>query len=323
MSGAHVFIDHSQFPASVQRDLLDSLRRREINHKFHYQSYKQAARWLALHEAYSPARTDASCPRIYDDAFLAAVQSISGPHVHLVGLGCGGGQKEARFLELLRRQGIPSIATLLDVSLPLVLTAREAALPNTTACHGIVCDLGTSSDLAGAIDGADKTRARVLTLFGVLPNFEPAPLLSRIAPLLRPRDLLLIGANLAPGSDYRAGVQQVLPQYDNDLTRDWLMTLLSDLGLEKSDGELGFEIQTDVNQLHRIVANFHIRQHREITVSGERFSFASGERIRVFFSCRHTCETMRRILGAHRMSVQDQWLNDSGEEGVFLCRKSE
>src|SRR5829696_7156989 len=149
MSGANVFIDRSQFPENVRHDLLESLRTRAINHKFHYESHKQAAKWLALHEAYSPARRDPSCLQIYDDAFTAAVESLKAQRIHLVGLGCGGGQKEARLLELLRQRRHAITCTLSDVSLPLVVTAREAALPSIeeSECHAIVCDLATADVL--------------------------------------------------------------------------------------------------------------------------------------------------------------------------------
>ena len=50
-------------------------------------------------------------------------------------------------------------------------------------------------------------------------------------------------ANLAPGPDYAAGVRKILPLYDNPLTRDWLVTFLLDLGVEATDGELGFSIE--------------------------------------------------------------------------------
>src|ERR1041384_6155918 len=104
MSGAHVFIDRSEFPENVRRDLLESLRTRAINHKFHYESYKQAAKWLALPEAYSPARNDPNCQRIYNEAFAGATAAVNSKCIQLIGLGCGGGQKEARLLELLRGQ---------------------------------------------------------------------------------------------------------------------------------------------------------------------------------------------------------------------------
>lgn len=324
MSGANVFIDRSQFPAAVRRDLIDSLRARAINHKFHYESYKQAAKWLALHEAYSPARRDPSCLRIYDEAFVAAASSMDTPHVHLVGLGCGGGQKEARLLQLLRERNSTVTCTLSDVSLPLVLTAREAALQiiAESECHPIVCDLGTTGDLARKVDAINASASRIVTLFGIVPNFEPAPLISRINNLLRPTDLLLLSANLAPGPDYSRGVEAVLPQYDNALTHDWLLTLLLDLGFEREDGELTFAIETDARRLRRITAHYRLMRRREIHVHGEIISFEAGERIRLFFSYRHTPETMRSLLEEHGIQLSGEWLNDAGEEGVFLCRKA-
>ena len=56
----------SQFPENVRRDLLASLRTRRVNHKFHYDSVKQTQKWLALHQAYSPTRTDVDCLAVYE-----------------------------------------------------------------------------------------------------------------------------------------------------------------------------------------------------------------------------------------------------------------
>jgi len=56
----------SQSPAAVRRALVESLRSRKVNHKFHYDSFKQAQKWLALHQAWSPSRTDPDCGEIYD-----------------------------------------------------------------------------------------------------------------------------------------------------------------------------------------------------------------------------------------------------------------
>ncbi len=323
MSGANVFIDRSQFPDAVRRDLIDSLRSHAINHKFHYESYKQASKWLALHEAHSPARRDPSCLRIYDDAFAAAVAHLKTSHVHLVGLGCGGGQKEARLLQLLRAQKSTITCTLSDVSAPLVLTAREAALISVeeSECHSIVCDLGTVKDFARVLDVLNATAARLVTVFGIIPNFEPAPLLSRLNSLLRPTDLLLLSANLAPGDDYSQGVQAVISQYDNGLTRDWLLTLLIDLGFERDGGELNFAIETDARGLRRITAHYELKRGCEIRVYGETISFNAGDRIRLFFSYRHTPETMLSLLAEQGIQITAEWLNDAGEEGVFLCRK--
>ena len=323
MSGAYVFIDPSQFPESVRQDLLHSLRARAINHKFHYESYKQAAKWLALHEAYSPAHTDASCARIYQEAFTATASVLRALEVHVIGLGCGAGQKEARLLHLLGQQNRGLAYSPCDVSLPLLLAAHDAALPfvDNTACHPVMCDLSTSEELTKFI-GGPETSMRIITLFGVVPNFEPMLLFSAFSPLLRADDLILISANLAPGADYAAGISAVLPQYDNALTRDWLKTLLLDLGFEQNDGEIKFAIETDAHGLCRIIAHFEMKHRRDIRVFGETISFEAGERIRLFFSYRHTPETLRALASQHQIAVINEWLNDSREEGVFLCRKT-
>src|SRR5580700_9194830 len=98
---ASVTIHASQFPDAVQRELLDSLRSRQVNHKFHYDSVKQTQRWLALHQAYSPSRHDADCRAAYDQGFQAAAAQLPARRVHLIGLGCGGGQKDTRLAGLL------------------------------------------------------------------------------------------------------------------------------------------------------------------------------------------------------------------------------
>ena len=323
MSGAYVFIDRSQFPENVRRDLLESLCARAINHKFHYESYKQAAKWLGLHEAYSPAPQDESYARAYEKAFAAVGEHAHSAEIHVVGFGCGGGEKEARLLRVLNAREHRLTYTACDVSLPLVLMAREAALPFVpeAQCNAVVSDLGTSDGLADAIGGGRVRCARVCTLFGIIPNFEPYHLFGQIIPILRTNELLLFSANLAPGNDYTAGVLHVLPQYDNELTRDWLMTLFLDLGFERGDGEIAFAIETDPRGLQRIAADFELANPRAIRVSGETISFRAAERIRIFFSYRHTPETLKSLVDEFGIEIIGEWFDDSKEEGVFLCRK--
>ena len=140
-------------------------------------------------------------------------------------------------------------------------------------------------------------------------------------------------------------MKKVLPQYDNPLTRDWLMTFLLDLGVGRSDGELRFKIETcsDVRRLNfrsisakknetptssptmeevelkRISGRF---TRRRIEVDGERFDFRAGETIRLFFSYRYTPERVRKVLTRYGLEVCGQWITRSEEEGVFLVRRS-
>ncbi len=354
-----VLVHESQFPDEIRRDLLKSLRMRRVNHKFHYDTVKQAQQWLALHQAYSLSRHDPDCARIYDDAFKAAVSMIAhSGDVHLIGIGSGGGQKDARLLKYLRKRSRTAFYTPCDVSAAMVLTAWKAACSNRAAkqpvisasdCFPIICDIAKSNDLPRVFrDLSEKqyssqptTRVRsagyarrdtqhptgpirLFTFFGMIPNFEPDVILPRLASLIRNRDLLLFSANLAPGADYDEGVEKVMPQYDNSLTREWLMTFLLDLGVAKKDGRLRFSISSDNSSFHikRIEARFHFQRVTRIALDAREFVFRAGESIRLFFSCRYTPALVQSALRRHGLMVRQQWVATSEEEGVFLVQRN-
>lgn len=321
MPATNVTIHASQFPENVRRDLLVSLRTRRINHKFHYDSHKQTQKWLALHEAHSPARTDADCLDTYDVAFIETAKQIATKEIHVIGLGCGGGQKDTRLLELLKQSGKKISYTPSDVSVAMTLVARKTALKMVLEknCFPFVCDLATADDLPSLLVTRHPS---LVTFFGMIPNFEPDEILPKLAALLRKKDFLLFSANLAPGAEYAAGVKKILPQYDNPLTHDWLLTLLLDLGIERGDGKLHFSIEDGAMKLKRVIARFRFSRSREIVVHGEKFKFRRGESIQVFFSYRYTPELVAKALARHGLKVQMQWLAQSGEEGVFLCRRA-
>ena len=242
-SCASVAIHSSQFPENVWRDLLESLRTRRVNHKFHYDSVKQTQKWLALHQAYSPTRNDADCQAVYQRSFEAAAAKIKTKSVHVIGLGCGGGQKDTRQLKLLKARGQEIFYTPCDVSAAMVLTARQTALAFCGRkivsrsfviwSRWMICPRSRFTITHHA--------SRIVTFFGMIPNFEPEQILPKLASLVRAKDFLLFSANLAPGKDYAAGVKKVLPQYDNPPTRDWLMTFLLDLGMERKRWQVAFQ----------------------------------------------------------------------------------
>jgi len=323
-SSINVTVHASQFPLAVKESLLEGLRSRRIAPKFLYQSYKQAQLWMNLHRACSPAWLDPDAAAIYERSFAAAAQRVPDRNVLLAGLGCGGGYKEARLLRLLAARGGEISFVPCDVSLPLVLdAAREAR----NACHSLrclplLCDLALAPDLPGILDEiAGPDARRIITFFGMIPNFEPDNILPRLAALARAQDLLLLSANLAPGADYRAGVQRVLPGYDNPETRAWLLAFLGDLGAESGDGSVDFSIE-EASGLFRIAADFRFVRERILTVHDERFAFRPGDTVRLFFSYRHTPGRLRQLLQAHGLPVLEQWITASEEEGVFLCRKT-
>ena len=325
-SVANVTIHASQFPENVRRDLIVSLRERRVQHKFHYDSVKQTQKWLALHQLYSPSRNDSDCAATYYRGFAAAAARANSAPVHVIGLGCGGGQKDACLLKLLQAGGREVFYTPCDVSSAMVLVARQTALsvlPEQN-CFPLVCDLATMDDLPAILNSHPASGIpRLITFFGMIPNFEPESILPKLAAVVRPQDDLLFSANLAPGADYPSGVRRVLPQYDNPPTHDWLMTFLLDLGVERSDGELRFAIESDPagGDLKRIQAVFNFTRARRIQIESEAFTFGPGDTVRLFFSYRYTPALVCRLLMRHGLQVGGQWITRSEEEGVFLVRR--
>jgi uncharacterized SAM-dependent methyltransferase len=319
-SVASVVIHSSQFPENIRRDLLASLRARCVNHKFHYDSVKQTQKWLALHQMYSPSRNDADCRSIYENGFEAVAAKIKSKDVHIIGLGCGGGQKDTRLLKRLKARGKTTLYTPCDVSAAMVLTARKTALSvlSEKNCFPLVCDLATANDLRGFLVTRHPS---LVTFFGMIPNFEPQDILPKLASLIRAKDFLLFSANLAPGADYATGMGRILPQYDNDLTHGWLMTFLLDLGVNQRDGELRFAVENGRFGLKRVVARFHFRRSCRIEIESEPFDFRRGENIRLFFSYRYTPERVRKVLTRYKLEVCGQWIMKSEEEGVFLVKR--
>jgi L-histidine N-alpha-methyltransferase len=315
-----VTIHASRFPDRTRAAYLASFRTRQMNHQFHYQSEKQAQQWLALHEAYSPARTDDDCLRTYERAFREISKLVVGNEVALVSIGCGGGQKDLTLLKSLSGKRLHYVPA--DVSLPLALTAHlratnELALKSSP----VLLDLAEAPDLTMFLDGQVPGAAkRVVSFFGMLPNFEPEEALKPLSTALRDNDMLLVSANLAPGSDYRGGVEKILPLYDNDLTRCWLATTVIDAGLEVSPNDIEFSIVQSEN-LFRVEANYRFRKSQTIRLDDQEFAFSAGERFRLFFSYRHTPNLLRDLLEKHKIELVHEWITASAEEGVFLCRK--
>ncbi len=328
-SSVAVQIHPSQFPAAIEAAFCASLESRRMNHKFHYDTLKQSLRWLRVHEAFSPARQDVSCQTAYDLGAVAAAKLAGRGDVDVVSLGCGGGQKELGLLKALRKinptRRVRYVPT--DVSVSLTLIAREAAIAAgmpVANCAPLVLDLALTEDWGRALQTVLTPGAqRVVTFFGMMPNFSPTQVLPRLASLLEPKDVLLVSANLAPGNDYAAGVRKILPSYDNALTADWLFSVLADLGVERDDGRMEFRVAKcpEGSGLQRVEADFVFRRACTLNYAGKEWRCRRGERFGLFFSYRHTPELVKGMFARHKLLVREQWLNVAGDEGVFLVTR--
>lgn len=323
---SNVTVHESALPEAVRNRILDALRAGEFDSALLYQGLGQTLRWTALYEAYSPSKTDPGCGALYDEAFQHAVGRCKGNVAHLVSLACGDGTKDARCLKLLRESGRAAIYTPADISVEMVLSAERtvARVQPGTQSTPLVCDLAHCSVLPGILKAFDPSGAeRIILFLGTIHNYWPPDVLRSLLYPLRSQDQLVIGANLAPSEHYDQAVQRIIQQYDNELTREWLMGAVRELNISGVDGRLDFSLQAaaPIPTLKRIQADFVFERRKEIQFFGNTLQFDAGQRLRLFFSYRFTRMHIRDFLKQAGLAVQAEWIGAGGEEGLFLCKR--
>lgn len=323
-----VYVHPSQFPQKVYQDYIHSFISKEINHKFHYDSVKQSQKWLKIHESYSPARNTDDGMGCYQRCFQYTKDRIAtNLDVDLIGLGCGGGEKDKSLLMELTGSYRNLIYYPVDVSLHLSLISAQKIKEHSSEVEvmPIVCDLLFADDLVSGIQSEQGERSKIITFFGMIPNFLPHQILPILAKFIDHEDMLLMSANLSPGEDYLAGIDQVLSQYDNDLTRDWLMTILLDIGISQNDGEIRFSIKDDLIDpgLKRINAIFEVYREIRLKIDDQPVLWQPGDQVQLFFSYRYTSPKLETVLRQYQLNLVEYWEGADQEEGVYLITKSD
>ena len=314
----------SQYPAQVAAQLRQGLHQRRLPGKFLYDSPAQAQRWLAYHQAYSPSRTEADLLALYERGFAAALQHMHAPPLHYVSLGCGGGRKDVRFLQQAQAQCPQLYFTPTDVSPALVVETMlhlQETLPAVPSSP-YVLDLEAHADLTDVLEAPGTAGyRRLLSCFGMIPNFVYTTFLPYIHRLLRPEDCLLLSANLSP-APFASSQAHILPQYDNPFAQAWFIGLLDSLGFPTAQLRLTIEAMPlrDDGHVWQIQAFVTFDQPVTITVYEETFHFAPGEMLQIFFSNRFTPEVMPEILADAGLDIVEALVFTSREEGVYLCR---
>lgn len=320
----HLTIHPSQFPDIERAALIDGLTNWRVDPRLHYQSRLQSDRWLKVFEHWAPFLNRADCRAIYRQSSERVAADSAGA-VAVIALGCGDGSKDVGLLAELDRAGADVRFVPLDVSASLVTRAALAArkFVRGDQIDPIVADLGRAGDLGEWLDTRLPASAgRIVTFFGMIPNFEPLEILPVLAKLLRVGDRLLFSANLAPGDgDLDQSVNRILPQYDNTETRAWLMTLLEGSGVGESSGGLkvGVEPGQQLKELRRIVARFHFFRDTKLRINEHEFKYSKGTNLPLFFSYRYSVLQIQELLARFHLRPMASWITDNREEGVFLC----
>jgi len=300
----------------------DSLFQGKIDHGFHYQGLQQSELWLEVHRRHAPSFTSPSFVEIFKAMSLETAARLAGQSVHVIGLGPGGGEKEAGLLQALQAAGCKLRYTPVDASLELALLSAEVAEPWVEEdIQPVAGDLSLLAEFPLWLERFPADEVRVYTAFGLTPNFLPSFIFPKLHQVLRPQDVLLLSANLAPAeansdSAYHAACAEILPQYDNPETLCWLRQILLDWGIAAELSEPSFQIQEIEGLLGFVAESIWLADVRFLW-EGRAFKVSQGERLRLFFSLRYTQERLAKALKTYGLELGGGHLTDCGQEGVW------
>lgn len=334
-----VTVHPSGQPAARAQAFQNELQRGRIPGWWLYDSEAQAKRWLAYHELWSPARKDASLHKAHAHAAAWLAEQSAGRDLYLIGLGSGGGHRDAALLEAAAQRS-PQQAfayTPVDSSQALVLEAAQYAAErlnsgrlcqqkqNLLCVFPLVLDLERYPSLPAGLNKQASTSEvlRCWSCLGLSPNLPLHRLLAYLRRLLRAEDGLILSANLAPRGTV-PGDAAILRQYNNPAARHWYAGALSELGLSPACYRLRviYRRLNAAGTIWRILAEAQILTAQRICLPGGlTHKLLPSTRLRVFQSTRFTLEAFQEALLRYGFSIARVLCNASGEEAIFCCRR--
>jgi len=266
--------------------------------------------WKKVHLNCSPFYQRSAIRRLYTQPATILRALLRHAPYNFIALGCAEGFKESL---LLRKLPKPTLLLTADTCLSMAKFAARKLPAHAKIARKI--DLTSPSSISRILTppiphskSKDSSPARLITLFGVIPNLDPLPLLRCLAKNMGPKDLLLFSANLAPGKDGRRGALRVVLQYDNPLTHKWLQGVAFRTRPRLSAGSIRFGVYPDTTQssLSRIEARWVVGNKATHTL---------------FSSRRPTLSQVESWIQTSGLTRIHQWIEPKGEEGVWLTSR--
>lgn len=321
----HLYIHKSMHPGQCESRLRQSLEAGIVPPGELYRTPWQSALWLKLHETWSPARGDERIQKIYSRIFSDAANHLGGKPFHWISLGCGSGHKELQFLQTTNVKPVSS--RMVDISSDLVITSCLRLRGHLSAL-GEVADLSVPLDVP-AVDHSPTSGDSIPHLYfflGMFPNMDPETAWSGLADLMGPDDLVLASFNMASNDEYQSELSNILPQYNNMETRNWISAFCDAFGYFDSSENIQFQIreyESDGRVLKYINAGLTAGRPWFICLpGGYGVQIDSGRELSLFRSFRYTLDDISDLAARYHLEIIRSHVDDSDQEGVFLFRKS-
>jgi hypothetical protein len=310
---------------SLHREAAAALCENRIDPKFLYVTPRQTDLWREVFLRHSPIQGNPGFARIYREAFAKTAEGIGAKRRFLVGLGCGTGLKELELHSALTARGGETLFAAIDASRDLVCESAERLIAAGAAHRrSLVCDLAQTGDLSRWLSEMGGSLPRVITFFGLVPNLAPSVITRLFRAVLRPGDLLLASAHLAPVvdenlDDIQVAMDAVLPQYDNPETLAWLRAALEEAGLENLVGPPEMKIGW-IEEIPAFIATARWKNDAPFDRWGRRFTPKPDEPLRLFHSLRYTPALFEDLLRREGFNAERLALTACRQEAIWCIR---
>ena len=301
--------------ADIAQEFVEAIEARDLPEKFFYWFPRSAVEWSAL---IGHAELYGGLWETWKE--LAANSADLSQHfkakVPVISFGAGDGARDRLMMDALKKGGHECFYFPVDASQAMLEMACAGADDEDIETVGIKADISSPVHLVYAADAADPPRLFILS-GNTMGSFDPLAEIRYLAQCMKPEDRLIIDGEIHDA-------QQPLARRDNPAARKFLSTLLANVGIGESDGEIRFNLQRDDRHdgLHLITRSFRAGRDLSATVAGQEISLQRGERIGMNFQYTYTPEAFRWLLCEQGgLRILKEHLSPDGRFLTAVCRK--
>lgn len=233
--------------------------------------------------------------------------------INLIDLGCGDGKKAVLFLSYLKDTKKLRYCPI-DISSYMVEKAIQKVskmnVKEVVQLQWNISDFENLENISYILRSKEYKDNFILFLGNTLGNFEIHEMLYEIRSSMKDDDVLLIGNGL----DNRHA-QEIIDAYKNVQIDNWLVKILTQIGLEKTDLEYGVRFRNS-----RIEEYYTLTRDTEITFLGRTVRFNKGDQIITAVSYKYDQDDFMSYLKMYFSHVR-LFVSKDNSYALALCKK--
>src|ERR1051326_6058206 len=301
--------------ADIAQEFAEAIEARDLPEKFFFWFPHAASAWVAL------VKRAELYGGLWDSwKEIAATAPVIARQFHgrvpVISFGAGDGLRDRMLMKALKDAGCEPLYFPVDASQTMLETACGGADDEDIETVGIKADISSPVHLVYAADAAEPPRLFIMS-GNTMGSFDPLAEIRYVAQCMKPEDRLIIDGEIY---DERTSMSR----RDNPSARKFVSALLASVGIDISDGEIGFHLKHDERHqgLHLITRYFRAERDLSATVAGQEIPLERGERIGMNFQYVYEPHAFRWLLCEQGgLETLKEYRSPDGRFLTALCKK--